>query len=83
MRKNVLSTLLIALCAASSFLCSCKEEIDERNRYTFVGETVADYLQNREEEFSHFTYILKRAKLGTTSASNILSPASSALTFSQ
>ena len=77
MRKNILSTMLIALCAASSFLSSCKEEIDERNRYTFVGETVADYLQNREEEFSHFTYILKRAKLGTTSASNILSLMSS------
>ena len=39
---------------------SCKEDIDESNLYTFTGETIEDYLDNRSEQFSSFNYILKR-----------------------
>ena len=39
---------------------SCKEDIDESNLYTFTGETIEDYLENRSEQFSSFNYILKR-----------------------
>ncbi len=73
MRKKLTVKLLLTLFVATAIFTSCKENIDKSNKYTFVGETVADYLQNREDQFSHFTYILKRAKLGTTSASNIFS----------
>ena len=39
---------------------SCKEDIDESNLYTFTGETIEDYLENRSEQYSSFNYILKR-----------------------
>ena len=41
-------------------LLSCREEIDKSNRYTFTGETVADFLLSRNEEYSHFITILKQ-----------------------
>lgn len=41
-------------------LNSCVEEIDRSNRYTFKGQTVASYLQDHDETFSHFLYILER-----------------------
>ena len=44
-------------------LLACREEIDKSNRYTFTGETVADFLQNRSEKYSHFITILKKAEL--------------------
>lgn len=43
-------------------LGSCSDEIDESNLYTFTGETIEDYLANREE-FSSFNYIIDRAGL--------------------
>ena len=39
---------------------SCKEDIDESNLYTFTGETIEDYLENRADQYSSFNYILKR-----------------------
>ena len=39
---------------------SCTEKIDESNLYTFTGETIEDYLVNRDSEYSSFNYILKR-----------------------
>ncbi len=44
-------------------LFSCTEEIDKSNCYTFTGETVADYLQNRSDKYSHFISLLERANL--------------------
>ena len=44
-------------------LLACREEIDKSNRYTFTGETVADFLLNRSEEYSHFITILKQAEM--------------------
>lgn len=40
----------------------CKEEIDQSNRYTFTGETIASYLTKNSEKYSHFIKILKQAK---------------------
>jgi len=45
------------------FVASCREEIDESNRYTFTGETVADYLLHRSEKYSHMITLMKRANL--------------------
>ena len=55
---KILSLLIIAL----SFL-ACTDEIDKSNRFTFTGETMADFLLNRSEQYSHFTTLLKRANL--------------------
>lgn len=41
-------------------LSSCKEDIDESNLYTFTGETIEDYLVNRNDQFSAFNHILTR-----------------------
>ena len=56
--KRILYILAIAL----SFL-ACTDEIDKSNRFTFTGETMADFLLNRSEKYSHFITLLKRAEL--------------------
>lgn len=43
-------------------LNSCLDEQVPGNYYTFTGETVADYLQNNESEFSNFITVLKKAQ---------------------
>ena len=43
--------------AALSVLSSCQEQIDEGARFTFVGNTIATYLQSLPE-CSHFVEIL-------------------------
>ena len=58
--KKHISKLFIVMAAVTTMtLVSCKEEIDDSNLYTFTGETIEDYLANRDE-FSHFNYILTR-----------------------
>lgn len=44
------------------FLLACSEE-DKSNRYVFTGETIADYLLNRSEKYSHMIDLFKRANL--------------------
>ena len=56
--KRILYILAVALS-----IIACTEEIDKSNRYTFTGETVADYMLNRSEEYSHFITLLKRTEL--------------------
>ena len=56
--KRILYILAIALS-----ILACTDEIDKSNRFTFTGETVADYLLNRSEKYSHFITLLKRAEL--------------------
>ena len=56
--KRLLYTLTLALS-----ILACTEEIDRSNRFTFTGETMADYLLNRSEKYSHMITLLKRADL--------------------
>ena len=56
--KRIIYILAIALSIAA-----CTEEIDKSNRYTFTGETIADYVQNRRDRYSCFIYLLKKANL--------------------
>ncbi len=56
--KRILCILAIALS-----ILACREEIDKSNRYVFTGDTVADFLLNRSEEYSHFITILKQAEM--------------------
>lgn len=63
-RKNHFSfSCLCFLALLMGTLSGCKEEIDTRNRYTFVGETAYTYLKTNEDVFSSFLYILDRAKM--------------------
>ena len=57
--KRVIAFLVVVVSMAT-LMTSCKEDIDESNLYTFTGETIEDYLANREDQFSSFNYILKR-----------------------
>ena len=50
--KRILYILALALSIAA-----CTEEIDKSNRYTFTGETIADYVQNRSDRYSYFIYL--------------------------
>ena len=56
--KRIFYILIVALS-----IFSCTEDIDKSSRYTFTGETVADFLLNRSEEYSHMITLLKRANL--------------------
>ena len=56
--KRILYILAIALS-----IVACTDDIDKSNRYTFTGETVADYILNRSEHFTHFIRILEQAEM--------------------
>ena len=63
-KKFAGAILLCALCFAGIVSQSCTEEIDQSNRYTFTGETIVDYLENRSDSFTDFLSILNRATVG-------------------
>jgi uncharacterized surface protein with fasciclin (FAS1) repeats len=56
--KRILYILAIALS-----IVACTDEIDKSNRFTFTGETVANFMLNRSEKYSHMITLMKRAKL--------------------
>ena len=56
MKTRYLKLAVVGL-AAMVTLNSCREDIDEGSRFTFVGNTVASYLQDKNE-CSHFVKIL-------------------------
>ena len=56
--KRILYILAVALS-----MVACTDDIDKSNRFTFTGETVADYLLNRSDSYSHFINLLKKAGL--------------------
>ena len=60
MRK---SKYIVAICSlfVLLFASSCVEELKTENYYTFTGEMITDYLENREDKFSDFTYVLGRS----------------------
>ncbi len=62
----------VAIGVVGCAFVGCSEDIDQSNRYTFTGETITDYLQNRPEQYSKFCYILDRAKIGKSTSGSIL-----------
>ena len=56
--KRILYILAVALS-----MVACTDDIDKSNRFTFTGETVADYLMNRSDRYSHIITLMKRAGL--------------------
>ena len=59
MKKTIY--LLFALITGTVTLTSCVEELTTENFYTFTGEMISDYLDNRAGTFSTFSYVLERA----------------------
>lgn len=59
--NKILMRFVLALLAMPAFMASCSDEPLAENYYTFTGEMVSDYLQNRPEEFSDFIAILERS----------------------
>ncbi len=57
------NALLFVLSVSFIIQTSCLDEIVPGNYYTFTGETVGEFLENRESDFSSFVYILKRANV--------------------
>ena len=60
MRRSKYIVMICSLCALM-LTASCVEELKTENFYTFTGEMITDYLENREERFSDFTYVLGRS----------------------
>lgn len=65
MKERLVQSLKIITLTLGIGSCftSCVKDPDEENRYPITGETIAAFLENRPEEFSSFTYILKHADL--------------------
>ena len=64
---NIKKNIRVALMALAGFvlvapMASCTDEPDAENYYTFTGEMLSDYLNNRAE-YSDFKTICERAKL--------------------
>ena len=58
MKKNSFAICLCSLLMLG--MSSCVEELKTENFYTFTGETITDYLENRDS-LSLFAEILKRS----------------------
>lgn len=58
--RLIAATLVLS---AGLFQTSCWEEQHPGSYYTFSGETVADFLSNRDSVFSDFIYCLKKANV--------------------
>ncbi len=52
---------MLLLVFATQTMVSCSDDPDSSNYYTFTGEMVSDYLDNRPELYSEFTEILHRS----------------------
>ena len=60
--KQMMKRILYILAIALSIL-ACTDEIDKSKRYTFTGETMADFLLNRSEKYSHMIKLFEKAEM--------------------
>ena len=60
--RTIKARLIISLSIVMMALSSCQEHIDEGARYTFVGHTVASFLEEHEDVYSSFIEILTRGE---------------------
>lgn len=70
--RDIMNNKLFAICKClyalliivPFCLTSCNnDDIPDESYYTFTGETLGQYLENRPEEYSEFSKVLKRCKL--------------------
>lgn len=61
--KDIYKTLVgvVGLAFVAQAMVSCSDKPDADNYYTFTGEMVSDYLDNKPELYSEFTEILHRS----------------------
>ena len=84
-RKLFVYGLLLPLLGSvgGGMLTSCSDDPDADKYYTFTGEMVSDYLQNRSDEFSDFITILNRSgmmgMMATYGTYTCLAPTNSAV----
>ena len=62
-KSVTIAVLSLLCCPLAMTLTSCSDDPDAENYYTFTGEMVSDYLDNRPEMFSEFVEILHRSGL--------------------
>ena len=60
--KQLNSKSIAMLALLVMVLCGCKERIEEEARYTFVGHTIASFLESNEEIYSSFIEILRKGE---------------------
>lgn len=60
---NILLTGCLALTSVFTTVSCFPDEVAQESYYTFTGEMVTDWLNNREENFSEFSEVLKKAEL--------------------
>jgi len=53
----------VVLMMMQLLVTSCNQELTKDRYYTFTGEMLTDYLQNRKEKYSDFITVLERAKI--------------------
>lgn len=84
--KNIYQSVAgIVFCAmASCGFVACSDDPSAENYYTFTGEMVSDYLNNRPELYSQFTEILHRSgmygMMATYGTYTCLAPTNDAVT---
>lgn len=64
--KNLVHKATLIIAASLGMLCNTacnSDDVDEDSYYTFTGETVASYCENRPESFSIFSNIIKDSGL--------------------
>ena len=60
LRTKLAAVIVTTLLAVT--VNGCVDTIDMSNRYTFMGKTVAQFLEDHEDMFSDFIYILERGE---------------------
>ena len=53
--------LIIVLLFSQSVFHSCTDDSIGDNFYTFTGQTIADYLEDNNDKYSDFIYVLKES----------------------
>ncbi len=71
--KNLktLMFLSLAMMAGGAFT-GCQDDVDQSNRFTFTGELISSYLENRPEKYSHFVQILNKSSIGEKAPGSLL-----------
>ena len=58
---KLLRNIFIGVACLGSFI-ACEDKMDSEHYYTFTGEMMSDYIQNRPE-YSDFARVVERAEL--------------------
>lgn len=69
-RFKMLAISLLASITVAGFT-GCEDDVDKGNRFTFTGELISSHLE-KDPQFSSFTTILSKARIGKKSSGSIL-----------